>query len=270
MRERHKLTFIDDVTYHEKWSFKVSALNLWTLLGLYTIVILLLIFVLFRYTGLSALFGQTVNTATQTQVDETTRQLDSLAQMTESTQKYLDDLKKILTDAPFDDSVYVPKRDSADVHYVPDFSKAKEDSILRKKVENAGTPEDPGPSGNYEFFFAPVSGRVSQSWNPQKQHFGVDVVTVADEPVKACLDGTVILCGWLASEGNIIVIQHNNELTSVYKHCSAVIKKQGDWVQAGDPIGIVGNTGENSSGPHLHFELWKHGKVINPEEFISF
>jgi len=270
MREKHKLTFIDDVTYLEKWSFKVSALGLWTLLGLYTIVILVLMFLIIRYTGLSGLFGQNVPTDTQSQVEETSRQLDSLSQRTSSTQKYLDDLQKILTDAPFNDSVYRPKADTSSQSYVPDFSKVKEDSILRKKVESQGTPEEAGPIANYDFFFPPVSGTVSKSWNPSKNHFGVDVVTSSDEAVKSCLDGTVIITGWLASEGNIIIVQHSNELISVYKHCSFVIKREGEQVQAGDPLGIVGNSGENSSGPHLHFELWKRGKVINPEEFISF
>ena len=84
------------------------------------------------------------------------------------------------------------------------------------------------------------------------------------------MEGTIILTGWIQTEGNIIIVQHKGDLISIYKHCSAVLKPRGSIVQTGDPIGIVGNTGENSSGPHLHFELWKRGIAINPEDYISF
>lgn len=96
------------------------------------------------------------------------------------------------------------------------------------------------------------------------------MVTILDEPIKACLDGAVVVAGWIPGEGNIIIIQHNNDLISVYKHCSVLLKKQGDYILTGDPIGIVGNTGENTSGPHLHFEIWKKGIPLNPQEFITF
>jgi len=272
LREKHKLTFINDTNYHEKWSFRVSSLNLYTLLLLYTIIIIIVLMLLFKYTALSGFFATNENSDTQELVEENTRSLDSLYEMTESTQKYLNNLNRLLNGEPYDDSVYIRSQDTSFVNYVPNFTKSKEDSILRQKVETQnenGSSEIDGETA-FDFFFPPVNGAISQSFNPLKDHFGVDVVTMADEPIKACLDGTVIVSGWIPGEGNIIIIQHNNDLISVYKHCSVLLKNQGDKLLTGDPIGIVGNTGENTSGPHLHFELWKRGLPLNPQEFISF
>lgn len=269
IREKHKLTFINDSTYHEKWGYRLSSLNLWTLLFLYTILIIILLFLLIRFTPLSGLFETQTDSVSQEQIQQNSELLDSLEQQSASRQKYLEDLRKILNNEPFDDSVYQRLDDTLLENYQPDFSKIEEDSLLRLKVENGSTPS-PTEMQNYEFFFAPVQGTVSRSFNANKRHYGVDVVTEKDQPIVSCLDGTVILNGWLASEGHIIVVQHSSDLLSVYKHCSQTLKKTGELASKGDPIGIVGNSGENTSGPHLHFELWKNGKPLNPQEVISF
>ncbi|MCG8575652.1 MAG: M23 family metallopeptidase [Flavobacteriales bacterium] len=271
IREKHKLTFINDSTYHEKWSFRLSSLNLLTLLFFYTIIVIISLFLLLRYTPLSGLVGGQSDHVSPEQVQQNSLMIDSLYEQTNSRQMYLEDLYHILNDEPFNDSTYNKNDNHLDENYSPDFSKNKEDSLLRLKIENGSqTIESDNNSADYEFFFAPVKGVVSQSFNAQKKHFGVDVITKKDDPIVACLDGTVILNGWMASEGNILVIQHSSELISVYKHCSQTLKRMGETVTKGDPIGIVGNSGENTSGPHLHFELWKNGKPINPQEFISF
>lgn len=269
IREKHKLTFINDRDYEEKWSLRVSSLNLVTLLALYTIVVFIIVLLLFRYTPLQSLFLEEGLYDNKQQVEENTQLIDSLYDKTRSTQLYLDDLKAILNDEPFDDTLYHLPDDSLE-NYNPDFTKNESDSVLRKKVESQENQDYSTESESYAFFFAPVKGIVSQSFNSKSGHVGVDVATKPEEPIKACLEGTVILTGWIQSEGKIVVIQHKDDLISVYKHCSSVLKKNGDKVQTGDPIGIVGNTGETSTGPHLHFELWKRGKALNPEAFISF
>lgn len=272
LREKHKLTYIDDTTYHEKWSFSVSSLSLISLLLVYTLVIVLLVMVLFRYTSLSTIVDPNDSEETRLMIEQQSESIDSLYAVTASNDKYLSDLKKLLNNEPFDDSLSLQRRDdSTFVNYTPDFSRSREDSLLREKVENdlkGGNQLESGYA--VDFFFPPVNGRISQSFNALTDHFGVDVVTTADEPVKACLDGTVIAAGWVPGEGNMIIIQHNNDFISVYKHCSVLLRTQGDKILTGDPIGIVGNTGENTSGPHLHFELWQKGNALNPQEFISF
>lgn len=119
-------------------------------------------------------------------------------------------------------------------------------------------------------FFSPLKGMVSSKYNPVEQHFGVDITAPANEPVKAALNGTVLFSGWTSETGYVIGIQHDNNLVSMYKHNSALLKKTGTLVQAGEVIAIVGNSGELSSGPHLHFELWHNGNPVNPQEYMVF
>lgn len=271
LREKHKLTYMDDSTYHEKWSVNVSTLSLLSLIFVYSLFLIVIVMLLIRFTAFGGYVEPGDDSETAAIIEEQTHILDSLSRLTESNEKYLRDLKTLLRDEPFNDSALMQKKDTVYRNYVPDFSKSPEDSALRYKIENeskqVGAKEN---SISVDFFFPPVNGQVSQSFNSTRSHFGVDVVTAADEPIKACLDGTVIASGWIPGEGNILIIQHHNEFVSVYKHCSVLLKKQGDNVLTGDPVGIVGNTGEFTSGPHLHFEIWQKGNAINPQEFISF
>lgn len=149
------------------------------------------------------------------------------------------------------------------------------DSQFRKEFEE----EDDAPyrllsknSGELQetYFFSPLNGIVSSPYNPKSEHFGVDVVAKKNEPVKCISDGTIILSDWNQEAGYVIAVQHRNNLISVYKHNSALLKKTGSFVNAGDIIAIIGNTGELTTGPHLHLELWYNGNPVNPEDFVSF
>ncbi len=120
------------------------------------------------------------------------------------------------------------------------------------------------------FFFSPIKGVLTSGFDPQNNHFGVDIVAKENEPVKTITDGTVILATWTLETGYIISIQHSNELISIYKHNSVLLKKIGDVVRGGEIISIIGNTGELTSGQHLHFELWYKGTPLNPQKFITF
>ena len=111
---------------------------------------------------------------------------------------------------------------------------------------------------------------MTNKFDPATKHYGVDIVSVQNEAIKATLSGVVIFTGWTLETGYTISIQHENDLVSVYKHNSALLKDQGSHVNAGDPIAIIGSTGELSSGPHLHFELWYNGVPVDPTEFIKF
>ena len=119
-------------------------------------------------------------------------------------------------------------------------------------------------------FFKPIEGIVTETFDAEKNHFGVDIVSKENELIKSTLDGVVMFANWTAETGNVIAVLHENNLISIYKHNSVLLKKDGDKVGAGDPIAIIGNSGKWSSGPHLHFELWYKGKAINPEQYILF
>ncbi len=119
-------------------------------------------------------------------------------------------------------------------------------------------------------FFAPISGIVTNKYNSASSHFGVDVVAPKNEVIKAAADGTVILSSWTQDSGHTLAIQHKHQLVSFYKHNSVLLKKVGEIVKAGDPVAVIGNSGELTDGPHLHFELWYEGNPVNPQDFISF
>ncbi len=120
------------------------------------------------------------------------------------------------------------------------------------------------------FFFSPITGFISDRYNVKKGHFGVDIVTKTNEPVKCIADGTVLFSSWTQDAGYVVMIQHNANLISMYKHNAELYKKVGTFVNAGEIISIVGNSGELTNGPHLHFELWYKGNSVNPEEFVTF
>ena len=121
------------------------------------------------------------------------------------------------------------------------------------------------------FFFDPVAGAViSSPYNAKEDHFGTDIVAKKNEPVKSIANGTVIMADNNLDDGYVIAIQHSSNLISIYKHNSALLKKVGNFVTAGEIISIMGNTGNLSSAPHLHFEIWYNGNPVNPEDFVSF
>ncbi|UII22037.1 M23 family metallopeptidase [Fulvivirga ligni] len=149
------------------------------------------------------------------------------------------------------------------------------DSQFRQEFERTDMSLLNFASGNYNelqeiFFFSPLSGFVSSPYNVKEGHYGVDIVAKKNEPVKSIADGTVIMSSWTQDSGYVIAIQHRGNLISVYKHNAELLKKVGNFVNAGEIIAIIGNTGELTDGPHLHFELWNNGNSVNPEEFVTF
>mgnify|MGYP000480597311 FL=1 len=119
-------------------------------------------------------------------------------------------------------------------------------------------------------FFAPVKGGITQQFNVNEKHFAIDVVAKTGTPVKAVADGTVIFSEWTAETGYVLIVEHVNDFISVYKHNGTILKEQGDFVKSGEVISNVGSTGELTTGPHLHFELWNNGYPVNPTNYIDF
>jgi murein DD-endopeptidase MepM/ murein hydrolase activator NlpD len=149
------------------------------------------------------------------------------------------------------------------------------DSAFRKEYETSGLSQlSLAQSKNREleeiFFYTPLTGFISDGYDVKKNHLGVDIVAKANEPVKCIADGTVIFSSWTQDAGYVIMVQHRGNLISAYKHNAQLLKKVGTFVNGGEIISIVGNSGELTNGPHLHFELWNNGSSVNPEEFINF
>ena len=193
-----------------------------------------------------------------------------MAQQLAIQQNYLDAVKRIINGDVDTANPVLPPAPAEGQKL--NLEKSKEDSLFRLQVEAEERftipTNDNAPV--VEAFFIPLRGMVSDEYNPTKNHFGIDITGRENEPVKACLDGTVLLADWSPEMGHMLMIQHRNNFISVYKHNSAVLKKAGDLVRAGEVVAIVGNSGELSTGPHLHFELWQNGSAVNPRNFISF
>ena len=138
------------------------------------------------------------------------------------------------------------------------------------KVETIESASQKKASIGGVLFFSPLKGIITNMFNPAEKHFGIDIVAKQNEAVKAVLDGTVLFSSWTLETGYVIALQHSRNIVSLYKHNSAILKKVGDYVRAGEPIAIVGETGELITGPHLHFELWSDGNPVDPKEYITF
>ena len=161
------------------------------------------------------------------------------------------------------------------------LKKSPEDSMLRAEVENQGkynlyrfentqNVKQKNQTIGKVLFFVPLKGVITSEFNSLQDHYGIDIVSKQNEAIKSVLDGTVIFSNWTLETGYTIAIQHQENIVSVYKHNSALLKKEGDFVKAGDPIAIVGQSGELATGPHLHFELWSDGNPVNPKDYINF
>ncbi len=203
--------------------------------------------------------------------------LDSLQYEVERKDMFINTFKSIIMeDFEGIDSADIQNPQITQTNYTGEDGLAPIDSLIRRQFEEVG--EEYMGFNNQPFaqdlqdiyFFAPISGIITSRFDLSEEHFGVDVVAKTDEPVKSIADGSVILADWTQSSGNILAVQHRGNLISVYKHNAALLKKVGSFVSAGEIIAIIGNTGELTTGPHLHFELWYNGNPVNPEDFVSF
>jgi murein DD-endopeptidase MepM/ murein hydrolase activator NlpD len=203
--------------------------------------------------------------------------VDSLALEVDRKDRFIANFQRVLSGdtSDFHDPAEILKGESQPLTKPTRQSMVARDSSFRKEFEQSNSSVITLTNlSNHElkeaFFISPVSGFISDSYNAKKAHFGVDVVTKTNEPVKCIADGTVIFSDWTQNWGWVLMIQHRPNLISVYKHNAALYKNLGTFVNAGEIISIVGNSGEMTNGPHLHFELWYNGSSLNPEEFVTF
>jgi murein DD-endopeptidase MepM/ murein hydrolase activator NlpD len=209
------------------------------------------------------------------------RKADSLERVTAQKNIYIQHIKSIIDG----EEIFADSLNDAEFTGTVDpesitYTRSPEDSLLREEYnaessfdlyynENADKPFSPPSRSNFTFF-TPLKGIITSEFDLSRQHYGIDIVSKKNEAVMAALDGTVLFADWTAETGHIIAIQHQGSFISVYKHNSVLLKKQGNFVKAGEVIAIVGESGELSTGAHLHFELWYNGTPVDPKEFIAF
>ncbi|MAZ58084.1 MAG: peptidase M23 [Flavobacteriales bacterium] len=270
----YKISDVNKTSLREKTITTFKGYHLFVyFLGL-LIVLLFGVFLLIAYGPLNNLVPLT-NTIKKKEIIDLIVRVDSLEKDLVVKQQYINVIGKIINGEVVDNLLPI-SIDSSLVFEKLKLIPSKEDSILRKMVYeedlyNISSSYSARNSSLEDFvFFKPVNGLVIDTFNLRDSHYGVDVVTHDGASVKACLEGVVIFSDWSTSSGNMMLIQHIDNIISVYMHNSILTKKQNDLVKAGEVIGIVGNTGELSSGPHLHFELWQNGTPIDPQEYIDF
>jgi murein DD-endopeptidase MepM/ murein hydrolase activator NlpD len=204
--------------------------------------------------------------------------LDSVVQEVERKDAFIENFKLIMSgkDHKYNQIVNEGNLKSSEVNDIVQSEEINPiDSQFRVQFEEVGVDLSLDASAIADemedfYLFKPVDGIVSDGFDPGNDHLAIDIVAKQDEPVKAVADGTVVFASWTQDSGFVMAIQHTGNLISMYKHNSDLLKNVGNFVSAGEVISIIGNTGELTSGPHLHFELWYNGNPINPEEFIRF
>jgi murein DD-endopeptidase MepM/ murein hydrolase activator NlpD len=271
---KYRLVIINEDTFEEKLTFKLTRLNVFIFGGLFSILLIVGTIFLIAFTGLREYIPGYSSTKLKKEASKLVYQVDSLTEVLDVNNLYIENVKEVLTGKikgfKFDkDSVLQTvkyNKDSMNLYPSPndlEFRKAVE-SADRFSIFNEATKDAA------LVFFAPVSGIISDGYDPKAKHFAVDIAVEMGTPVKAVADGTVIFSEWTAQTGHVIIVEHTGGFLSIYKHNTALHKVQGDLVKSGEVIASAGDTGEYSTGPHLHFELWSDGYPVNPVNFIDF
>lgn len=271
---KYRLVVLNEDTFEERFAIKLTRLNVFVIVSLSTILLVAGTIFLIAFTSLKEYIPGYSSTALKKQATELNYKTDSLQQVINLNEQYFASIKRVLTG---DVSTVEFNRDSIiDAAHIDaeqlNLSPTKEDSLLREVVdkEDKYNVFESGLSNTNFVLFPPVNGTISEAYNIKEKHYAVDIVVPQDTPVKATADGTVIFSEWTTQTGYVAIIEHSNDLISVYKHNASLTKHQGDLVKAGEVIALAGNSGELTTGPHLHFELWNKGYPVNPTNFIDF
>jgi murein DD-endopeptidase MepM/ murein hydrolase activator NlpD len=273
LTDKYRLVILNEDTFQERFSLKLSRLNVFVLGGIFSILLITLTSLLIAFTSLREYIPGYSSTALKRKATRLTYETDSLKNKLAVLESYANALKPVLTGEIEPDQIDSLQMEAqqAVVDEV-ELAATKEDSLFREKVEGSDLfLLSEGANAKAKIvFFAPVTGNMTQKFDAVEKHYAVDIVAKTDTPVKAVADGTVIFAEWTAETGYVIMVQHSSEFISVYKHNGNLLKSQGDFVKSGEVIASVGSTGELTTGPHLHFELWNNGYPVNPTNYIDF
>lgn len=275
IRFKYKLSFINEGTLEEVWSFRLSKLSAFVTLALFACFLIAVTALIIITTPIRNYLPGYLDVGVRKEIVENALRADSLERMVAIHELYLSNVAGILSGTlPLDSIRQIDSLATNDENYEIPRSPSEEAFVKEFAEEEKynltvlADPEKVPTDG--VFFYKPVNGTVSAHYEAAIRHYGVDLVAKERESVLATLDGTVVYAGFDSNQGNVIQLQHKNGFISVYKHNALLLKEVGDIVQAGEAIALVGNTGKLSTGPHLHFELWYKGNPVNPEEYIAF
>lgn len=270
---KYKLTIINENTLEEVVGIRVSKLNGISVLLSVLTVLFLIAAAIITFTPLRNYLPGYMNSDVRAQVVENALRADSLQQLVERQNLYIMNIQDIFRGTIRIDTV----------HSMDSLTTVREDSLMERTQREAEFRKQYEETEKYNLtnitarpdiegliFYRPTRGMITEKFDADRRHYGTDIAANPGESVLATLDGTVILSTYTAETGYVIEVQHNQDFVSVYKHCSSLLKREGDAVQAGEAIALVGNSGQLTTGPHLHFELWHKGRAVNPEQYIVF
>ncbi|HQU99729.1 MAG: M23 family metallopeptidase [Bacteroidia bacterium] len=276
MRTKLRLVIMKDETFEEKFALRLTPLKTFILVGVSLISLIILTTYIIAFTNLREYIPGYADVGMKRNLIYLSLKTDSLTQKIIAQEQYISNLNEVINGKA---GAYQGVDTNAKALYSDSLSlpKSAADSQLRQLIESQDQydldfiSQQKHATGIAGFsYFTPVTGTITETFNPALKHFGIDVVAAPNEPVKSTLDGTVVFAGFTSATGYVIAVQHSGNLFSIYKHNAGLLKSVGDYVNAGDAIAIIGNSGELSQGPHLHFELWYNGSAVNPTDYMSF
>jgi murein DD-endopeptidase MepM/ murein hydrolase activator NlpD len=276
LREPYRLLLLHDETLAEVGSYRLSLLNIYIAVSAILLLTSALVFSLIFLTPVRKLVPGYANVYESREYRELNRKVQDLESEMQDQRLYIARFRSLLAGIPVSDSLAEPFQSAAssgsspEAYAVNPATLTSHTPLVSRDLQNieSSIPEIHGTS--FLHVVPPIRGTISARYDPNSSHFGTDILAPENTPVVAILDGTVIASDWTLETGNTLGIQHAGNMVSFYKHNSHNLKHLGARVKAGEAIAIIGNTGETTSGPHLHFELWVDGKPLNPERFINF
>jgi murein DD-endopeptidase MepM/ murein hydrolase activator NlpD len=277
LRKRYHLRVQDEVSLHDRIFIKISKVRVYISAVVIAFLLIAMTSLLIAFTDLRRFIPGYSDADMIPIIYDMNRKADSLEYVCSIQQSYIDNLRNILTGNITGMDTVSQTPDPVVVENVP-YAPSREDSLLRDEIESVKdyTLQEHATGNKLsafadENFVLPIPGGTPTShFSRVNRHYGMDLAGKSGSPVLSTLDGTVIFNDWAIETGHVLVIQHKNDLISVYKHNSSLLKKAGDYVKAGDPIAIIGNSGEFTTGTHLHFEIWYKGIPLNPEDYLIF
>lgn len=274
LKDHYRLIIYNDSTIQTVWSIKLTPIKVLTLGSLGAILLILFTTVIIAYTPLRENIPGYPSAKDRQQIIRNYILVDSLGNEIKNRDNYVDKIRTLFQgEIPAEE---LPVTESGLKTYDVKFKSYNADSMFQDKLleekMNLSISTNPKrlPSIANIHFFTPLRGLVTNKFNPKTEHLAVDVVGNLNARISSILDGTVIFSGWTMDTGYSIYIQHESNIISAYKHNAELLKEVGDKVKAGDVIALMGNSGELTTGPHLHFELWYNGTALDPETYIDF
>ena len=266
LNSKYVFSVRNDDKFLESAKATLSVYELVILLFLATLLSLLFAFLLFRYTNLKH-FVMNDGNQQKKEIVLLTGKADSLENVLLRNEAYFENINRVLTGNGFIDGTNVI--DSQNLRSIEISEPSEEELALREQVQDREQFSLSNANQPTVNFSNPIEGIVTNRLDIEEQHFGIDLVAPKNSPVLASANGIIIYSSWSDKDGHILIISHENDYISIYKHNEKALKKVGERVSEGDAIAIIGNSGENTSGYHLHFELWKDGIPLNPTEYLT-